>query len=178
MNEIKGVNGNDIWFGNTCVLACGDLYQLPPVRQSCIFNPVNDAMARMHGSISIFMDEFLLHELTDIMRQKDDLIFAKTLGRIRTGEWNRMDIELLKSREITTSDPSYPHDSLHIFGFNADVDAHNKRKLNEMQMKKIKFWYVPLMTNMIALVQLMSRNYQHQEAGHKQEGLKLYCVYQ
>ena len=131
LNEIKGVNGNDIWFGNTCILACGDLYQLPPVQQSCIFNPVKDAMARMHGSGSIFMDEFLLHELTEIMRQKDDLIFAKTL-RIRTGEWNRMDIELLKSREITTSDPSYPHDSLHIFGFNADVDAHNKRKLNEI----------------------------------------------
>ena len=132
LNEIKGVNGNDMLFGNTCILACGDLYQLPPVRQSCIFNPVRDAMARMHGSGSIFMDEFLLHELTEIMRQKDDLIFAKTLGRIRTGEWNRMDIELLKSREITTSDPSYPHDSLHIFGFNADVDAHNQRKLNEI----------------------------------------------
>ena len=132
LNEIKGVNGNDIWFGNTCILACGDLYQLPPVQQSCIFNPVKDAMARMHGSGSIFMDEFLLHELTEIMRQKDDLTFAKTLGRIRTGEWNRTDIELLKSREITQSDASYPHDSLHIFGFNADVDAHNLRKLNEI----------------------------------------------
>ena len=132
LNEIKGVNGNDIWFGNTCILACGDLYQLPPVRQSCIFNPVKDAMARMHGSGSIFMDEFLLHELTQIMRQKDDLVFAETLGRIRTGKWNRMDIELLKSREISTSDPAYPHDALHIFGFNADVDAHNQRKLNEI----------------------------------------------
>ena len=132
LNEIKGVNGNDIWFGNTCILACGDLYQLPPVRQSCIFNPVKDAMARMHGSGSIFMDEFQLHELTEIMRQKDDILFAETLGRIRTGEWNRMDIELLKSRVITTSDPSYPHDALHIFGFNADVDAHNQRKLNEI----------------------------------------------
>ena len=132
LNEIKGVNGNDIWFGNTCILACGDLYQLPPVRQNCIFNPVKDAMARMHGSGSIFMDEFLLHELTKIMRQKDDLVFAETLGRIRTGEWNRMDIALLRSREISASDPSYPHDALHIFGFNADVDAHNQKKLNEV----------------------------------------------
>ena len=105
LNEIKGVNGNDICFGNTCILGCGDLYQLPPVRQSCIFNPVKDAMAQMHGLGSIFMDESLLHELMQIMRQKDDLVFAETLGRIRTGEWNRMDIELLKSREISTSDP-------------------------------------------------------------------------
>ena len=97
LNEIKGINGDDIWFGNTCILACGDLYQLPPVRQNCIFNPVKDAMVRMCGSGSIFMDEFQLHELTKIMRQKDDVIFAETLGRIRTGEWNRMDIELLKN---------------------------------------------------------------------------------
>ena len=132
LSEIKGLNGNDIWFGDTCILACGDLYQLPPVRQSCIFNPVKDAMVRMHGSGSIFMDEFQLHELNQIMRQKDDLIFAETLGRIRTGEWNKLDIDLLKSREITISDPSYPHDALHIFGFNADVDAHNKKKLNKI----------------------------------------------
>ena len=78
------------------------------------------------------MDEFLLHELTEIMRQKDDLVFAETLGRVRTGEWNRMDIALLKSKEISASDPSYPHDALHIFGFNADVDAHNQKKLNEI----------------------------------------------
>ena len=132
LNEIKGVNGDNVWFGNTCILACGDLYQLPPVRQKCVFNPVKDAMARMHGSGSIFMDEFLLHELTEIMRQKDDLVFAETLGRIRTGEWNRLDIALLKSRELSASDPSYPHDALHIFGFNADVDAHNQKKLNEI----------------------------------------------
>ena len=31
LNEIKGLCGNDIWFGNICILAVGDLFQLPPV---------------------------------------------------------------------------------------------------------------------------------------------------
>ena len=51
------------------------------------------------------MDEFLLHELTEIMRQKDDLVFTETLWRIMAGGWNRMDIEFLKSRGMSASDP-------------------------------------------------------------------------
>ena len=50
LNEIKGICGNGIWFGNVCILACGDLYQLPPVQQLCIYKPVKDAMAKMCGS--------------------------------------------------------------------------------------------------------------------------------
>ena len=132
LNKIKGTSGNDVWFGNTCILACGDLYQLPPVQQRFIFNPVSDAMAKMHGSGSIFMDEFYLHELTEIMRQKDDLSFANMLGRIRTGKYNENDIRMLKSREIKITDPSYPKDALHVFAFNKDVNAHNMNMLNEL----------------------------------------------
>ena len=54
--EIKGTNVNGIWFGNTCVLACGDLHQLPPVQQLCKFKPVKDAMAKRCGSGSILVD--------------------------------------------------------------------------------------------------------------------------
>ena len=137
LNELKGISGNGIWFGNVCILACGDLYQLPPVLQQNIFTPVKDAMAKMCGSGSIFMDEFFLHELTQIMRQKDDLSFAEILGRVRTGNWNHSDVSILKSREVTITDPSYPTDALHAFAFNKDVNAHNLKKLNELTTEKV-----------------------------------------
>ena len=137
LNEIKGISGNGIWFGNVCILACGDLYQLPPVLQQNIFTPVRDTMARMCGSGSIFMDEFFLHELNEIMRQKDDQSFAEMLGRVRTGNWNHSDITNLKSREVNITDPSYPSDALHAFAFNKDVHAHNLKKLNELTTEKV-----------------------------------------
>ena len=132
LNEIKGLCGNDIWFGNVCILAVGDLFQLPPVRQNFIYKSVKDPMARMQGSGSIFMDEFVLHELTEIMRQKDNLLFANVLGRIRTGDWNDEDIATLKSREICKDNPLYPSKALHVFAFNKDVNEHNETKLNEL----------------------------------------------
>ena len=137
LNEIKGISGNGIWFGNVCILACGDLYQLPPVQQLCIYKPVKDAMAKMCGSGSIFMDEFFLHELNEIMRQKDDLSFADMLGRIRTGNWNDGDIAMLKSRVVNVTNPSYPQDALHAFAFNKDVNEHNMKKLNELATEKV-----------------------------------------
>ena len=78
------------------------------------------------------MDEFYLHELTEIMRQKDDLSFANMLGRIRTGKYNENDIRMLKSREIKITDPSYLKDALHVFAFNKEVNAHNMNMLNEL----------------------------------------------
>ena len=138
LNEIKGICGDGVWFGNVCILACGDLYQLPPVLQQSIFTPVKDAMAKMCGSGSIFMDEFFLHELNEIMRQKDDLAFAEMLGRIRTGNWNDSDIAKLKSREINITDPSYPKDALHAFAFNKDVLEYNMKKLNELTTERVE----------------------------------------
>ena len=132
LNEIKGIQGNDVWFGNVSILAVGDLYQLPPVKQSCIFKPARDSMARLQGSGSIFMDEFFMHELTEIMRQKDDTAYAELLCRIRNGTQNENDIEKLKSREIDENSQRYPKDALHVFAFNKDVNEHNTKKLAEI----------------------------------------------
>ena len=178
LNEVRGGNVNDVGFGNTCILCCY-LYQLRPVRQNCIFNPVKDAMACMHGFGIIFMDESLLHELTDIMRQKGDLVFAETLGRIRTGGWNRMYIALLKSREMSASDPYYLDGALHIFGFNADVDAHNLKKLNEIanEVEQVRICASDDQYDGTGAIDVYI-NYQHPDAVHELEGLKLYCFYQ
>ena len=77
---IKGTsNGN---WRDTCVLAVGDLYQLPPVGDSPVY---------MHPGTVHTLDDFAgngwekmqLHELSDIMWQKD-MSFAECLNNIRT----------------------------------------------------------------------------------------------
>ena len=75
---IKGTsNGN---WGDICVLAVGDLYQLPPVGKSPVY---------MHPGTVHTLDDFAgngwekmqLHELSDIMQQKD-MSFAECLNNI------------------------------------------------------------------------------------------------
>ena len=72
MNEtvctIKGTGMGD--WGNICVLAIGDLYQLPPVGQSPIYvSPWN--INCLSDFASNGWDDMQLHELTQTMRQKD-----------------------------------------------------------------------------------------------------------
>ena len=95
------------FFGGISVIAVGDFYQLQPFgyNASWIFNDLKkdyDAFC-----INDWKDKFQIHELTEIMRQKDDLPFANLLKRLRVGEHTKEDIELLKTRLITRSDENY-----------------------------------------------------------------------
>lgn len=67
-------------FGGITVLAFVDLFQLPPVMQRFVFKPSRDPLNRIYGNL---WDEFVLYELTEIMRQKNDFLFASLLNRIR-----------------------------------------------------------------------------------------------
>ena len=96
--SIKGSHDGN--WGNICVLAVGDLYQLPPVGQRPIYmspqriNSLNDFAP--NG-----WDDMQLHELTQTMRQKD-LFFAKCLNMIRTTVPEPGSVEdiMLQKREL------------------------------------------------------------------------------
>ena len=129
LQQLKG-SKDDTTFGNVSILAVGDLYQLQPVAQPYIFDDVSDMYARLHGSGSLWTDEFSMVELDEIMRQRGDQEFAKLLCRVRKAECTDDDFEVLKSRAIENSNPNYPHDSLHVYRLNKDVDQYNLSKLN------------------------------------------------
>lgn len=78
LQQIKGVSP-DITFGGVSILAVGDLYQLPPVAQSQVFSTVSDSYAQFYGSGSLWVDEFELIELDEIMRQRGDIAFSELL---------------------------------------------------------------------------------------------------
>ena len=75
---VKGTcDGN---WGDICVLAVGDLCQLPPVGQSPIY--LSPHTAHTLGDFTPNgWEDMKLHELTEIMRQKD-LHFTQNLNKI------------------------------------------------------------------------------------------------
>lgn len=70
-----------------------------------------------------------------MMRQKDDVEFAKALNRIRMSKHSDDDIQLIKTRETCVSSLTYPKQALHIFAFNKDVDDHNNQMLESPVIK-------------------------------------------
>ena len=111
-------------FGGVSVLVFGDLFQLPPVKQQFLFNPVSDFIARLYGSL---WENFQYKELTQIMRQKEDIAFAEMLNRVRTQCHTKADIDMLQERVQAV--PSVSEQALHVFTRNKDVDDHNSSQL-------------------------------------------------
>lgn len=86
LQQIKAVLP-DVAFGGVSILAVGDLFQLPPVGQAPIFKPVSDCYAQLYHSGSLWVDEFQMIELDEIMRQRDNTAFCELLCRVRTGDF-------------------------------------------------------------------------------------------
>ena len=82
--------------------------------------------------VQVWIDEFQMIELDEIMRQRGDSIFSELLCRVRTNSCTSADIDILRSREIATDDPNYPTNALHVYRLNADVDSRNSLMLNKL----------------------------------------------
>ena len=131
LQQLKG-SKDDTSFGNVSILAVGDLYQLQPVAQPHVFEEVSDMYARLHRSGSLWTDEFFMVELVENMRQRGDQRFAELLCRVRKAEHTEEDLDLLQSRAVEDGDPDYPHDAVHVYRLNKDVDLDNITKLNRL----------------------------------------------
>jgi hypothetical protein len=67
------------------------------------------------------------------MRQREDQVFAQVLINVRIANCSEEDIALLKSREISKSDVSYPtSETLHVFKTNKNVDQYNSGHLRKL----------------------------------------------
>ena len=93
---------------------------------------MTDTYARLYSSGSLWKDEFEMIELDEIMRQRGDSTFTELLCRVRLGKCTPGDLEILKSRVITPDSPDYPHNALHVYRLNADVDRRNSFMLNSL----------------------------------------------
>ncbi|XP_066290966.1 uncharacterized protein [Branchiostoma lanceolatum] len=119
----------DARFGNVSILAVGDMFQIPPVKgQSLHKAGKGDIFPLWHGV-------FQVCELTEIMRQRDDVAFAQLLNRLRVKSKSQKlsedDDRTLLSRVLSVdfSSDQYPKDVLHIFATNILVAQHNDKML-------------------------------------------------
>ena len=97
--RLKEIMGNAKDFGGLSVIAVGDLYQLKPVFDGWIFSDLK----KDYGPLArnIWVDLFKIFSLQQVMRQKDDLLYAKLLNRLRDGNQTSADLDLLRNRTIT-----------------------------------------------------------------------------
>ncbi len=135
LEEIKNrLPWEDTRFGNTTVIGIGDHYQLPAFKDHKVFeaagSPDSDTPVFLHGSI--WKENFKLHELTQVMRQRDQE-FATLLSTIRTGEkLSKQQIDMLESRCTTLDDPNHFKEALHVYAKNQQANEYNTQMLAEL----------------------------------------------
>ena len=80
-------------------------------------------------------EEFKLHELTEVMRQKD-LVFINALHRIRICQPSNgsPEDELLCSRELgcVPGDATYPYNAMYVYAQNVYCDEWNEYMLDRL----------------------------------------------
>ena len=126
------LNGTKADFGNLNIICVGDLYQLQPVGEKWIFSDMDIGLAR-----NLWKEHFRMFELTDIMRQKDDLQFAEMLNRLRHNQLTEEDRNLIESHKISQNSPDYPKEAQHLFTQNKYVNDFNKNMIDSLDTLKV-----------------------------------------
>ncbi|CAB3991532.1 Hypothetical predicted protein [Paramuricea clavata] len=123
------VTPNSELFAGISLLVFGDFFQLPPIRSATTFSNYKNDTFNLHQPWHVFK----MAELTQIMRQKDDLAFTQLLNRVRSSSHTDDDIKCIQSSTISPDDENYPFDALHIFAENSLVDEYNIDRLQQIQ---------------------------------------------
>lgn len=113
------VKGNNKPFGGIQLLLCGDLFQLPPIKNKHFFkSAVWDATNIEHV------------ELTESQRHKDDLEFMNMLAELRLGVCSEETLSKLKATKAN----SFPEgiEPTALYTRNLDVDEVNEGKYDAL----------------------------------------------
>ncbi len=119
-------------FGGISIITVGDLLQLNPVGDRAVFKPPTRGYAALAGSI--WVQKFCMHELTEIVRQKGDPLFAEILSRIRVGTHTEDDIKKIAECENTNTE-EFPDDVINLYVSNSQVQTYNKFKMSQFENK-------------------------------------------
>ena len=137
LQEIKGLNYSDTRFGNVTIIAVGDLYQLPPLKDKKIYDTpgsnYDPNLISLHGSL--WQENFNFHELKHIVRQKDQQ-FAQLLNRVHEAQITEDDEATLKQRVTTLDNPVHFTDAFHVYGTNNQTDQYNSTMLQKLTTHK------------------------------------------
>ena len=122
LNQLYGLSGQNDFFGGINIIFVGDLFQIPPVQQTKIFDPRGLAAL----GVNYWTDFVTFSELTDVVRSKGDAPFTQLTHRLRIGQHSTADVNILMSRVI----PKMPciselMDCMLLFSTNKKCSEHN-----------------------------------------------------
>ena len=123
--RLQDIKANNLPFGGLHVILIGDLFQLQPVMDQWIFRDLSSSYGPLASNL--WVDLFTMHELTEIMRQKEDSEFAALLNRLREGFHTEADIRSLKEQIITLDQEPSLSSVPHLYPVNRMVDYHNQQ---------------------------------------------------
>ncbi|XP_061186975.1 uncharacterized protein LOC133195120 [Saccostrea echinata] len=134
-DRLQQLTGRKQDFGGISIIAVGDLYQLPPVGDKWIFKDLSNPGQSL--AKNLWHEHFHMHELTEIMRQKDDLRFAEMLNRLRENKMTDEDKELIYQHIIRQDMQVYPKEAPHLFIENKFVDCFNNNLIENLSTNKV-----------------------------------------
>ena len=133
MSIVKGTC-NSNW-GDICVLAVGDLYQLPPLGQCPIYISPHTAHT-LDDFAPNGWEDMKLHELTEIMQQKD-IHFAQNLNKIQLAvpQQGSKEDRMLQGCELQVNEDHdcYQKDVTHVYAQNHYCDEWNNKRITSLQ---------------------------------------------
>ena len=125
-------------FGGANMIYVGDLYQLPPVLDSWIFASPKDPYSVLYdvtsqgSSPNQLWNTFELFQLTQVMRQQEQLDFAEAIGEAgRRGVLSLNDWQLQMFNSRICDEKKIPEDAVHLFYTNEEKDLYNRIKITE-----------------------------------------------
>ena len=118
------VRKNNSPFGGVQVILCGDLYQIPPVKDRFFFN--SDIWTKLSASSTFKMFELKLSQ-----RHISDKTFDILLQKLRTGKCDNETLAVLRSTETNTFPNGIKPTILYLK--NVDVDLINSRELAKLE---------------------------------------------
>jgi exonuclease III len=114
-------------FGGVSVIAVGDFYQLPPVKQRKDERLYKENFLY---PVDFWLDSFKVVELTQIMRQREDIPFATALNSLRCRLCHTsLDNEIMSLLNECIREG--PDDILHVYSTNDEVNTFNMTMLRK-----------------------------------------------
>lgn len=135
LDRFLRLNGKDrnLPFGGVQIIVVGDLYQLPPIvtrEEIHIFNEFYES-PYFFSSNAYATASFSVIELSHIFRQKDEK-YISLLNKIRIGEVNAYDLELINDRLVTHDYEKVRREFITLATTNSVVNAINDSELTKI----------------------------------------------
>jgi len=130
--RLMEIKGSKELFGGISVLVVGDFNQLQPIKEKSIYET---SSGNVYGGLitTSIWSSFKLYELTEIMRQKDDLEYANILNKIGNEGLEfctKNEVSKLNTR-IVDSINNIPEDAIILSFKNEDVLRFNRQRILE-----------------------------------------------